>query len=450
MTSKDVTPQSLRLDADSAVAAWRVQERDFLANLRFVEKRAIVPLKWAVLAVSVIFWLASHQPGWLPPVPVFALFTAYAAFAAGETYLLWISRVDLKQTRPVCLVSFAVDVLFVTVLVYFDGVRYPASDRVATDFYVLYFLLILRSVALFRTAKGYLVANLGVVAMYAVTLSWQETLTDSPAARNNLIRAVFIGLVMSMVWFIVGIITRQKEELARVREDLVRSENMAGLGELAAGVAHEINNPLGIVMLNAEMMDAEMARDDPRRADVATMLAEARRCAAVVAGLLDFARPAAAGRVATDVARLAGDVTAFAARRVAGIATVRVTRDLPAGLPAVWVDPDQLKQAVMAVATNAFEALAERGGEVKVSARADTDGDVVRLSVADDGAGIAPDDLKRVFDPFFARKAGGRGLGLAVARRIVEAQGGRLEIASEPGRGTTVEFILPREAGTTE
>ena len=105
-----------------------------------MEKRAILPLKWAIFISAVAFWILSHNRSSAPPVDVFALFTIYFMFNLGETYLLLLNRVMLTQIRVVSVVSYVVDVLFVTVLIYMDS-RYPVPDATATDFYIYFFLL---------------------------------------------------------------------------------------------------------------------------------------------------------------------------------------------------------------------------------------------------------------------------------------------------------------------
>lgn len=425
------------------------QEREFLRGLRWIEKRAILPLKWASLVIAVAFWILSRPGNWAPAVEVFALFTFYFMYNAGESYLFWFSRVSVHQVWAVCFVSYLVDLVFVTLLVYFDAHRYPAPDGPATDFYVFYFLMILRGVALFRTPRGNLAANALVGAAYAISLLWQDPTPEWYTAQNNVIRAVFIGLVIMMAWFIVSIINQQKEELMRAREDLVRSENLAALGELAAGVAHEINNPIGIISAYAEFLDKNARKDDPRREDYQTIYKEARRCERIVGELLNYARPTAPGRSSVDLTVLTDEVLTFVSHRP-GAESVQVVRDYPEQVPTLLLEPGVMKQALLNIVLNAYQAMEKKGGVLRISFRVEPMWGRVRLRIEDTGRGISQEQLKRVFDPFFTTRHGGTGLGLAITRRIVEAQGGRIEINSVPGEGTTVDLIFPLDPTVVE
>jgi signal transduction histidine kinase len=423
------------------------EERDYRIWLRGVEKRAILPLKWAIFATSLIFWLLSHRTYLPPPVTIFSLFTCYFMFNLGETYLLLLNRVSLKQTRIVCIVSYYVDVAFVTLLIYSDARLYPPSDATSTDFYIFYVLLILRGFALFRTARANLVANAVVAAIFIVSLFWQETSLLGYGSRNTLIRIVFIWLVILMSWFIVQVITRQKNELIRTREKLVQSENMAMLGELASGVAHEINNPIGVISAYAEFLERNCPEGDERREDFRVIHSEALRCEDIVKELLHYARPSSHERTPTDLPQLNDEVIEFVKRRHEARSEFQVpdiTTKYDHNLPLVMVDPAQVKQALLNIYLNAFQALQGVSGPIlSVSLKAHDALSSVTLCVEDNGPGIPGDALKRIFDPFFTTRAQGTGLGLSITRRIIEANGGSISVRSKQGKGTSIELVFP-------
>ncbi len=422
------------------------EERDFRIWLRSMEKRAILPLKWAIFLTSLIFWAFSHYQMGAPPVRVFALFTAYFMFNLGETYLLLLNRVTLGQIRVVSVVSYYVDVLFVTVLIYMDAHLYPASDATATDFYIYYFLLVLRGFALFRTARANFLANAAIAVIFIISLFWQENDLLSYGNRNNLIRVVFIWLVILMSWFIVQVINRQKAELIRAREKLVQSENLALIGELAAGVAHEINNPIGIISAYSEFLNRNSNPDDPRKPDFEAINKEAQRCEAIVKELLTYARPSAHDIVPIDMARLNDEVLEFAAKRGGSTYTrlPEIRKEYEDKLPMPMVDVGHVKQALLNIYLNAFQALDGTSDPV-VTTRIYEDEARPRLVIAisDNGPGISRDDLRRIFDPFFTTRARGTGLGLSITRRLIEAGGGEIVVKSKKGKGTTVEVHLP-------
>jgi signal transduction histidine kinase len=390
--------------------------------------------------------MLSHQNYLPPPVSVFALFTIYFMFNLGETYFLLLSSVTLAQTRVLCIISYCVDVLFVTVLIYLDARMYPAPDTAATDFYIFYFLLILRGFALFRTTRANLTANAAIGAIFILTLVWQDSAV-SLANWSSLFRVIFIWLVISMSWFIVEVINRQKEEILRTRERLVQSENMAALGELAAGVAHEINNPIGIISAYAEFLKKNAPPEDPRREDFDTIHKEAQRCEQIVAELLNYARPQTRGVAPTNLVQLNDEVLDFLLRRAtpAGEANLQVVKNYAPSVPPLMLDGNQIKQALLNLYLNARHATAA-GGTITVSIQPELERSRVVMRVQDTGTGIDPEHIKRIFDPFFTTRAKGTGLGLSITRRIIEAHGGTIEIQSAPGKGTTVELTFPTDA----
>lgn len=437
--------QTTREKADVRDAIVDHEERDFRIWLRNVEKRAILPLKWAIFVTAVIFWGLSHRQAGPPPVNVFALFTGYFMFNLAATYFLVLNRVTLSQIRVMSVFSYYVDVAFVTLLIYLEAQLYPATDSTATDFYIYYFLLVLRGFALFRTAWANLLANAVIGGVFIMSLFWQDANLLSYSSRNNLFRVVFIWLVILMSWFIVQVINRQKSELVRTREKLVQSENLALIGELAAGVAHEINNPIGIISTYSEFLMRNAEPDDKRREDFEVIHNEATRCEAIVKELLNYARPSAHDIIPADIGRLNDEVLDFALKRskTQGRAP-EVVRDYGAKLPMPQVDVAHLKQALLNIYLNAFQAL-ESVEEPRVECRIWLDGnsDHLVVAISDNGPGIRADDLRRIFDPFFTTRARGTGLGLSITRRLVEAGGGEVVVKSKKGRGTTVEIHLP-------
>jgi signal transduction histidine kinase len=437
--------QTTRQTADTREAIADQEERDFRVWLRNVERRAILPLKWAIFFTAVLFWMLSHRRGGPPPVDVFALFTSYFMFTLGATYFLVLNRVTLSQIRIVSVFSYYVDVVFVTLLIYLEARFYPATDATSTDFYIYYFLLVLRGFALFRTAWGNLLANMVIAGIFVLSLFWQDADFLSYSSRNNLIRIVFIWLVILMSWFIVQVLNRQKAELLRTREKLVQSENLALVGELAAGVAHEINNPIGIISTYSEFLLRNADPEDPRKQDFEVIHSEANRCEAIVKELLTYARPSSHDIVPIDIGRLNDEVIEFAAKRGGSHSRIPViTREYEPKLPMPLVDVGHLKQALLNIYLNAFQAL-EGNLEPRVTCHisCDTTKSNLVIAVTDNGPGISRDDLRRIFDPFFTTRARGTGLGLSITRRLIEAGGGEIVVKSKKGRGTTVEIHLP-------
>lgn len=228
-----------------------------------------------------------------------------------------------------------------------------------------------------------------------------------------------------------------------LERSLRQTERLAGLGTLAAGLAHEVNNPISVIAARAELLleDADaLGLPPPAREDLGVIRGHARRVAQITHGLLAFARQGGGHRVRVDLNQLVEETLALFATqaRLEGIA---LRTHLAAGLPGVQGDPVLLGQVLLDLVANAREALRVQGGEIVVETAHDPEG--VRLTVRDSGPGIPADQLSRIFEPFFTTRPDGTGLGLAVCYGIVREQGGRIDVDSRPGTGTSVVVQLP-------
>jgi two-component system NtrC family sensor kinase len=238
-------------------------------------------------------------------------------------------------------------------------------------------------------------------------------------------------------------------ERRRDQERAAQAEKLAAVGQLAAGVMHEVNNPLAVIGACAESIALRLEQEDAAPA-VRESLAdyvriidhEVQRCTRIVTGLLDFSRPSTAGRTRIDLDQLVEE-TLFLLQHHARVKQMRVEQQRAERPVRVTAAREQLIQVVMALLLNAADA-SEPGGRIVV--RADRrDPEWVSLEVGDEGCGIAPADQSRLFDPFFTTKPPGRGtgLGLSICYGIVTEHGGRIEVVSEPGRGSTFRVVLP-------
>lgn len=237
-------------------------------------------------------------------------------------------------------------------------------------------------------------------------------------------------------------LTRADRALGDARETLVRSERLATVGRLAAGLAHEVGNPLGAISGYVEIARARLpAGADPDLHDAVARIAEAAtRIDATIRGLLDFARPSPSSIVPLDLAPVL-EATVRLARVQSRFRHVEVTLALPPTLPRVLADERQLSQVLLNVLLNAGDAMA---GEGRVTVSAAAHGEMVEVALADQGPGVAPDHLPRLFDPFFTTKdpGEGTGLGLAISHRIAESLGGALSAENAPGGGAVFRLRL--------
>jgi len=239
------------------------------------------------------------------------------------------------------------------------------------------------------------------------------------------------------------------DTLHATREQLVHSENLASLGQLAAGVAHEINNPLGTILLYSESMQRECAEDDPRYADLAVIVKETKRCKRIVADLLNFSRQHQVIAQPTDINALLQELVEMAPRRIKTV-TIPIVTEFDPHLPIIDGDTAQLRQVFLNIMTNAVEAMPQ-GGTLTVRTR-QGQGGIVTIEIADTGVGIPHEDLGKLFTPFFTTKPIGKGtgLGLAISYGIIKMHRGQIHVKSQPGQGTTFIISLPVKLSVAE
>jgi two-component system sensor histidine kinase HydH len=242
-----------------------------------------------------------------------------------------------------------------------------------------------------------------------------------------------------------ALLRAQTETISAARARLVQSEKLAALGQLATAIAHEVRNPLGVIRSAAQDVAESLPHGDGdgRRA-CSFITDEIDRLNNVIGSLLAFARPPRLSPQRVAVGELFESALLLAADELRA-KQLRVRRDVAPGLPGIEADPDLVSQVLLGLLANATE-VSQPGGEVTVEARA-TEG-AVELAVADRGPGVAVDLRARVFEPFFTTRSRGTGLGLAVARQIVEAHGGSIDVGDRPGGGARFALRLPAAKGS--
>ncbi|MBK9209263.1 MAG: GAF domain-containing protein [Anaerolineales bacterium] len=226
---------------------------------------------------------------------------------------------------------------------------------------------------------------------------------------------------------------------------LIQAAKLAAVGEMAAGIAHELNNPLTTVTGFSELVLEELPDGSAHREELEMVLREARRASDVVRRLLDFSRQGERTRIRADINEVVNDVIALT-RHLIHTNNVELRIELNESLPWVSIDHNQMKQVLLNLIHNALQAM-PKGGELQVgtsTAKRD-ERDWVIMSVKDSGIGIKPADQERIFEPFFTTKGdrGGTGLGLSVTYGIITDHGGTIEISSEPDKGSIFAVWLP-------
>jgi two-component system sensor histidine kinase HydH len=234
-------------------------------------------------------------------------------------------------------------------------------------------------------------------------------------------------------------------EVEALKDEVERARHLASLGRLAAGVAHEVRNPLSSLKGFAQLLRSRFrpGSDEERYADI--MIEEVERLDRVVQELLDFAKPVTPDRkpsalnaIVDEALGLISDDAAF--RRIS------IEKRLAGGLPDALVDPFQIRQALLNVFLNGIEAMGE-GGVLSIETGVADQPGTVSVGVADTGEGMTPDEIDRLFEPFYTTKPTGTGLGLTIVARLVEQNGGQVAVSSVKGRGSTFTILLPAATG---
>jgi len=234
-------------------------------------------------------------------------------------------------------------------------------------------------------------------------------------------------------------------------DKVIETGRLASIGELAAGIAHEINNPVAIMVEEAGWIEDLLADSAGASGETAVEITRAvkqirtqgERCKAITHKLLSFARKTDPTARPLDVNQLVEEVVGLMGQKTR-YANVRIEQLLSPGLPAVYASPSELQQVLLNLVNNAIDAIGHEGGTVTVSTGLDDDG-MVALRVVDTGEGIPEANLERIFDPFFTTKPVGQGtgLGLSICYGIIDKLGGRITVESEVGFGTTFSVYLP-------
>ncbi|MHB9052628.1 MAG: ATP-binding protein [Thermoleophilia bacterium] len=232
------------------------------------------------------------------------------------------------------------------------------------------------------------------------------------------------------------------EDLSEVKdltEQLLRADKLSGLGEIVAGVAHEVRNPLGVIKASVQMLEQEMDSGCGDTELTHVMIQEIDRLDSVVNALLDFGRPSESQFGTVDAGRVLGEVVLLT-KQFAKQQNVEVRNELPEGLPHIWADEDRLKQIFVNLISNAIQAMPDGGSLTTAGAARDG---YLRISFTDSGIGLSPEEKEKIFDPFHTTRAEGSGLGLSIVHRIIDSHQGFISVDSEAGKGSTFIVGLP-------
>jgi two-component system, NtrC family, sensor kinase len=308
----------------------------------------------------------------------------------------------------------------------------------------------------YQTCLIFVSLLLAGVVSYSVLRSYLKPIKALTAAIDEIatgptLREIKIGNAPPEVQNVVNAFNRMQETIRERRrlnqEKLMRSDRLAVLGQLAAGVAHEINNPLGSILLFTRLTLQQTTGDGQMRDNLERIELETRRCHAIVQSLLDFARRREPKVEPVDVNQLADSAVSFFDKQNL-LKNIKIVRNYGGNLPSIQADQQQLQQVLINMIVNASGAMNGKGVLTIETSDSGADGSV-RISIADTGCGIPPENLDRIFDPFFTTKdvGHGTGLGLSVSYGIIQAHKGDIAVSSTPGTGSRFTITLPKATG---
>lgn len=290
---------------------------------------------------------------------------------------------------------------------------------------------------------------------YFLTANITKPLSDLASAAKKLAQGIFpekieiktddeiADLGKAFQFMIASIKTRDEDLKECARRTVAEAERLAMIGQLAAGVAHEINNPLTGILIYCDLLLKNIPQDSPLRKNLEKINTEAMRCKTIVKGLLDFARQKEPEIEDSSINQII-DSTLALIKSQAMFLNIKINKDFNQSLPLIRIDPAQIQQVFMNIILNAAEAMNGQGN-LTIRTNISEDKKYVEVSFTDTGPGIPPEHMRKIFEPFFTTKEAthGVGLGLAISKRIVENHNGEIEVKTELNKGTIFVVKLP-------
>ena len=384
------------------------------------------------------------------------LFAAVAVFSPERsptviTLLVAIGIVQMLEPRIGAKIAIVANLALCYLLIYF-------SQGIQSEFYVILLLPIVSAATNFGFSGSSFVALFACVEYisFLIYIDWE---TQFIAADQQLVIALRV-LSFLLVSYLTYQLAKGKrdeamkyqraaEQLAAANQNLKeaeaqvrRSERLAALGQLTAGLAHELRNPLGTMKTSAEMLARNVEKENEIAREMAGYIKEeVDRTNSLITRFLDFARPQHLKLEPGDLAALLDRVIdRFEREKSGAAAAISVYKNYSPDIPPVDFDAELMERVILNLITNAAQA-SEPGGAVTVKTRLVEN--AVEIAVIDRGSGIDPKDLESIFNPFFTTKSSGLGLGLAICSKIVDEHGGQITVESTPGEGSVFHVLLP-------
>ncbi len=370
----------------------------------------------------------------------------FAGFAAYSALLYLANALRPGRLAQLYRVAMFLDLGFIFVLVRVTG-------GMTSDFYLAFYLLIALHAFYFGPATGALAASLAAL-LYPFADVWPPPIHLSDLALRIaffLLVGICVGALAErerrerrVVEQLNRELQEQQQHLRKVQEQLFRSDRLATVGELAAGLAHELRNPLAGVSGALHVLEGQLPDEDSRHALLAEIQVQIARMNKTLTDLLWHARPPTAEYHPMNVNEIVEQSLWFLP--MSSGSGIEIVKQLQPDLPLLRLDPNLLQQALLNILVNAHQAM-PNGGRLTVSTCLRPDlarkEEAVEVAVSDTGIGIPEEHRSRIFQPFFTTKAEGTGLGLSIATKIIEQHEGRITVEGELGKGTTFRIALP-------
>jgi two-component system, NtrC family, sensor histidine kinase HydH len=374
---------------------------------------------------------------------------AWAPLAALGVVQLIEPRIPALETRSGRIFWIALKLLLGFLLIgYTDGI----GSR--------YWLVMLLPVVAAGTTFGLLgtlaisLLAAGVYLIFLLYIDWTRYFIEWPEITELVLRVVFLAMVGTLANTLAEDLREQSRKYRRTAEQLSdanvqiqeaeeavrRSDRLAALGQLSAGLAHELRNPLGTIKASAEMLGPNLNAENEVAREVAGFISsEVDRANSLITRFLQFARPLQVRLESADLTQVLDRAIAMAAREAPGIA---IYKNYSPEIPPFPLDAELMERVFYNLVLNAAQASPE-GGAVTVKTRSAQG--IAEVSVIDRGSGIEPKNLDTIFNPFFTTKPSGVGLGLAIVAKIVDEHSGKITVESEPDKGSVFRVLLPME-----
>ncbi|MFH1723048.1 MAG: ATP-binding protein [Elusimicrobiota bacterium] len=421
-----------------AEASTASPEKRNPATFSLDEQSALLCLRLVIFLLLNFFLLFSPKMQASFSLTPFALVLLYLF---SNTALLVVPRERWSQPL-VQSALFIFDIVIISLVIY-------ASDGLDSDLYLLYFLVIFMSGLQVEAWQSFLT---GTVASLVYLFFWTRGGREAQLmSAQVLLRIPFFYLIAFFVSFLVGQAQKARKRLEQAEVQLMHSDKLAAVGRLAAGVAHELNNPLTSIMGFTQLLLEDEKLTEEQRSSLTVVNDQSQRCRRIISDLLQFSRKNKPKRENVQVSSLLESTMSLAKYDLCK-SRVDVDQKCPAPSPTVYADPFQARQVFLNLITNAMHAMQERPTK-KLIIRVEEKAGRVRIHFQDTGAGISKKNIDKLFDPFFSTKEAGKGtgLGLSISHGIIASHGGAISVKSREGEGTTFTVELPRGGrnGTT-